>query len=84
MHWHHFMPRNRCFPQERYTEAAQKFEEAGNAGYDRVGCTLMQAGAIRAGGDVEAAEQILKKVAGEAASRAEYSFQMGCIMGRPG
>jgi DNA-directed RNA polymerase subunit alpha len=66
--------------QERYTEAAQKFEEAGNAGYDRVGCTLMQAGAIRAGGDVEAAEQILKKVAGEAASRAEYSFQMGCIM----
>jgi DNA-directed RNA polymerase subunit alpha len=66
--------------QERYTEAAQKFEEAGNAGYDKVGCTLMQAGAIRAGGDVESAEQILKQVAGEAASRAEYSFQMGCIM----
>ena len=66
--------------QERYTEAAQKFEEAGNAGYDKVGCSLMQAGAIRAGGDVETAEQILKQVAGEAASRAEYSFQMGCIM----
>lgn len=65
---------------ERFNEAAEQFEEAINRGYDRVGCTLMRAGAIRAGGDLEGAEKILKGIASEAASRAEYSFQMGCIM----
>ena len=63
----------------RHTDAAQRFEEAGNNGYDKIDATLRQAGAIRAGGDVDAAEQMLRSVAASAASRAEYSFQMGCI-----
>jgi DNA-directed RNA polymerase subunit alpha len=65
---------------ERFDEAAEQFDEAINRGHDRVGCTLMKAGAIRAGGDIEEAEKILKSIASDAASRAEYSFQMGCIM----
>ena len=59
--------------------AAQRFEEAGKNGYDQIDATLRQAGAMRAGGDVDAAEQMLRSVAASAASRAEYSFQMGCI-----
>ncbi|MCP4175457.1 MAG: DNA-directed RNA polymerase subunit alpha [Fuerstiella sp.] len=59
--------------------AAQRFEDAGKNGYDQIDATLRQAGAMRAGGDVDAAEQMLRSVAASAASRAEYSFQMGCI-----
>ena len=63
----------------RHAEAALRFEAAGKNGYDRIDATLRQAGAIRAGGNVDAAEQMLRSVAASAASRAEYSFQMGCI-----
>jgi len=59
--------------------AAQRFEDAGKNGYDQIDATLRQAGSMRAGGDVDAAEQMLRSVAASAASRAEYSFQMGCI-----
>ncbi|MEZ6127861.1 MAG: DNA-directed RNA polymerase subunit alpha C-terminal domain-containing protein [Planctomycetaceae bacterium] len=68
----------------RHAEAAQRFEEAGKNGYDRIDATLRQAGAIRAAGNVDAAEQMLRSVAASAASRAEYSFQMGCIWGDRG
>ncbi|MCA9050306.1 MAG: tetratricopeptide repeat protein [Planctomycetaceae bacterium] len=63
----------------RSKEAAERFEEAGKSGYDRIDATLRQAGAIRAGGNIDTAEQMLRSVAASAASRAEYSFQMGCI-----
>ncbi len=63
----------------RAAEAALKFEAAGKFGYDRIDATLRQAGAIRASGNVDAAEQMLRSVAASSASRAEYSFQMGCI-----
>lgn len=63
----------------RHQEAASRFEDAGKVGYDRIDATLRQAGAIRAGGAVDTAEQMLRSVAASAASRAEYSFQMGCI-----
>lgn len=68
----------------RQSEAAQRFEESGRNGYDRIDATLRQAGAIRASGNVDAAEQMLRSVAASAASRAEYSFQMGCIWGDRG
>lgn len=64
---------------ERHADAASKFEEAGKNGYDPIDATLRQAGALRASGSVDEAEQMLRSVAASAASRAEYSFQMGCI-----
>lgn len=63
----------------RSEEAANRFEQAGKAGFDPVGCALRRAGAIRATGKVDDAEKLLRSVAASAASRAEYSFQMGCI-----
>jgi DNA-directed RNA polymerase subunit alpha len=64
---------------EEHQQAADRFEDAGKAGYDPVGCTLRRAGAVRAAGNVDEAEKLLRSVASQAASRAEYSFQMGCI-----
>lgn len=64
---------------DRHADAAAKFEEAGKLGYDQIDATLRQAGSIRAAGNVDEAEQMLRSVAASAASRAEYSFQMGCI-----
>lgn len=66
--------------QERWEEASQQFEEAANRGYDPVGCKLMQAGCVRAMGQLDEAEELLASVASSAASRAEYSFQKGCIL----
>jgi len=63
----------------RPEEAAAKFDLAAKSGIDPVGCTLRRAGAIRAAGRVDEAERLLRSVAASAASRAEYSFQMGCI-----
>ena len=64
---------------ENHAGAAQKFETAANEGFDRIQATLLQAGAIRCGGDIDEAERVLKSIAADAASRAEYSFQVGCI-----
>ncbi|MGV2339185.1 MAG UNVERIFIED_CONTAM: tetratricopeptide repeat protein [Planctomycetaceae bacterium] len=63
----------------RPDEAAARFEAAAKSGVDPVGCTLRRAGAVRASGRVDEAEKMLRSVAAAAASRAEYSFQMGCI-----
>ncbi|MFN6149076.1 MAG: DNA-directed RNA polymerase subunit alpha, partial [Planctomyces sp.] len=63
----------------RPDEAAVRFEAASRLGVDPVGCALRRAGAIRAAGRVDEAEKLLRSVAASAASRAEYSFQMGCI-----
>ncbi len=59
--------------------AAERFDEAASVGYDNIECTLRRAGAIRAGGKIDEAETVLRSIAASAASRAEYSFQMGCI-----
>ncbi len=63
----------------RPDEAAARFEAASRLGVDPVGGALRRAGAIRAAGRVDEAEKLLRSVAASAASRAEYSFQMGCI-----
>lgn len=64
---------------ERHADAAARYEDAGKAGYDQIDATLRQAGCLRAQGRIDDAEQMLRSVAANAASRAEYSFQMGCI-----
>ena len=65
----------------RYPEAAQSFASAGKHGFDSVQATLCQAGAIRASGDLETAEKLLKNASQHGgATRAEYCFQMGCVL----
>ena len=63
----------------KFSEAGEAFDEAGSNGYDSVECALRKAGSIRAGGNIDEAEQLLRSVAKAAVSRAEYSYQMGCI-----
>ncbi|MGE3313762.1 MAG: DNA-directed RNA polymerase subunit alpha C-terminal domain-containing protein [Planctomycetaceae bacterium] len=65
---------------EQHAEAEKKFAEAGKIGYDAVECTLRRAGEIRAQGRLEDAEATLRSVVSEGAGRAEYSYQMGCIL----
>jgi DNA-directed RNA polymerase subunit alpha len=64
----------------RFEDAALRFQEAGSQGFDQVDCTLRRAGAIRAMGRLEEAESLLRASAAEGATRAEYSYQMGCIL----
>ncbi len=64
----------------RYEEAAKKFEEAASHGYDPVECTLRRVGAIRQAGHLDEAEKLLRSIAREGATRAEYCYQMGCIL----
>ena len=65
--------------QEKYAEAAQAYEDAAKDGYDQIQCRLSKAGAIRLSGRLEDAEKLLRESAREGATRAEYSYQMGCI-----
>ncbi len=65
---------------ERHAEAEERFAKAEKAGYDKVDCTLRRAGEMRAQGRLEEAEKTIKSVAREAAPRAEYSYQLGCIL----
>lgn len=65
---------------ERYDEAAGKFQQAADDGYDSVQCALCRAGAFRRKGDIEQAEKILRDTSRKGATRAEYSYQMGCIL----
>lgn len=65
---------------ERHAEAEEKFEQAAKHGFDEIEARLRRAGAIRAQGRFDEAEKQLRSVAQKAASRAEYSYQMGCIL----
>lgn len=64
----------------RYSEAEQRFADAASLGYDSVECVLRRASAIRAQGQLDEAEALLRGAAAEGATRAEYSYQMGCIL----
>jgi DNA-directed RNA polymerase subunit alpha len=64
----------------RFDEAAKKFEHAAEHGWDNIECTLMRAGAMRQAGRMEEAETLIRSTARAGATRAEYSFQMGCIL----
>ncbi len=65
---------------EQHKEAAERFAEAAKLGYDKVDCAMRRAGELRAMGQVAEAETLLRSVVGEGARRAEYSYQMGCIL----
>jgi len=64
---------------DKFAEAEEKFAAAAKAGYDPVECTLKRAGAQRMQGKLDLAEATLKQAGPERASRADYSYQMGCI-----
>ncbi len=65
--------------QSDHSGAEKKFEEAASAGADSIDCTLQRAGEIRSLGNLEEAENLLRSIAKDAAGRAEYCYQMGCI-----
>lgn len=64
---------------ERYQDAAAKYAAAAKHGWDSVSATLAQAGAARRTGNLEEAEALIRSTGREGATRAEYSYQMGCI-----
>jgi DNA-directed RNA polymerase subunit alpha len=69
----------------RNLEAAKVFEQAAKHGYDSVQCLLMRAGAVRAIGHIDEAEALLKQAASSGGgTRAEYCYQMGCILADQG
>lgn len=61
-------------------EAEENFTAAAKSGYDPVECTLKKAGALRLQGKLDQAEAALKQAGLEGARRADYSYQMGCIL----
>ncbi len=65
---------------ERFDEAAQTYEQASQNGFDPVHCTLLRAGILRQQGRIDEADELLSSIAREGATRAEYSFQKGCIL----
>jgi len=64
----------------RYEEAAELFQRASEHGWDAVDCTLQRAGAVRMMGRLDEAEQLVRGTGTAGATRAEYSYQMGCIL----
>ncbi|MBW3539404.1 MAG: tetratricopeptide repeat protein [Planctomycetes bacterium] len=69
---------------ERHAEAEAQFEKAAKEGFDQVECTMRKAGAVRTQGRLDEALKVLRSVAKQGAGRAEYSFQMGCILADQG
>lgn len=65
---------------DRPKDAEAKLVAAAKAGYDAVECTLKRAGALRLQGKLDQAEAALKQAGLEGARRADYSYQMGCIL----
>lgn len=61
-------------------DAIRCFQDAAAAGFDPVDCELERVGALRMAGQLDAAQDALKKIASKAVSRADYSFQSGCLM----
>lgn len=65
---------------ENWKEAEAKFGAAAKAGYENVEATMKRVSAIRMQGRLEEAESALKQTGMEGTRRAEYSYQMGCIL----
>ncbi|NQV23186.1 MAG: tetratricopeptide repeat protein [Rhodopirellula sp.] len=71
-----------CLSLDRYEDAGEHFSTAESLGYDAVDCGLQRVGTLRMNDHV--AEAALKAIASKAVSRADYSFQMGCILADKG
>ncbi len=65
---------------DRLGEAEAEFLAAEAAGFDKASAVLKRAEAVRRQERLEEAEKLVRSVAKGAAGRAEYSFQMGCIL----
>lgn len=65
----------------RYADAVKIYENAGKHGAEAVLCLLYRAGALRCTGDQAGAEQVLKQASSQGgATKAEYCYQMGCLL----
>jgi DNA-directed RNA polymerase subunit alpha len=64
----------------RHDEALKEFQEAARLGYDTIECTLRRAGELRLLGRLDESEKTVKSAGTEGVRRAEYSYQMGCIL----
>ncbi len=64
----------------QHSVALQAFQDAEKNGYDPIDAVLAQAGETRLSGKLEEAEKLLKAHSRNAVSRAEYSYQMGCVL----
>jgi DNA-directed RNA polymerase subunit alpha len=69
---------------ERFEEAIEAFADAEKNGSDAVAAILCRAGAIRQAGRVSEAQELIRQNARTAVTRADYSFQMGCILADQG
>ena len=69
---------------QRWDEATEALDAAAASGYDAVQCELEKAGVVRQAGDFEKADELLTAVSRKAATRAEYSYQKGCVMAARG
>jgi len=65
---------------DRFAEAGEMYLTASTHGYDSIHCALRRAGAVRLLENLDEAEKIIREYAREAAGRAEYSYQMGCLL----
>lgn len=65
---------------DQLDEARTAFAQAANAGFDRADAVLKQAEATRRMGNLEEAEQLVRSTGREAVGRADYSYQLGCIL----
>ncbi len=69
-----------CVALERPDEAIKAFAQAASSGYDPIDAELQRVGALRTTGEIDEAEDALRAIAAKAVSRADYSFQFGCIL----
>ena len=69
-----------CMCLDLVAEAVGHFAAAAKLGYDTITCELNRVAALRMTKRIDEAEKALKVIAGKAVSRADYSFQMGCIL----
>ena len=69
-----------CMALDLVTEAIDHFAAASKLGFDLITCELNRVAALRISKQIDAAEKALKAIAAKAVSRADYCFQMGCIL----
>jgi DNA-directed RNA polymerase subunit alpha len=69
---------------QRWSEAAEAFATASKAGYDTRQADLHRAGALRRGGHVDQAQEILAGLENLAGSSAEYHYQRGSLLAADG
>ncbi len=63
-----------------FEDAFRKFGEAAQHGMDPMQCHLLSVGAIRLCGRLDEAEALLRSTGREGTTRAEYSYQWGCLL----